>query len=51
MRGKYPATNLFGGGTVNYQDFQTQGIAERDTLEAELKQGYEDANIPCFFLG
>lgn len=51
VRGKYPATNLFGGGTVNYQDFQQQGIAERDVLEAELKSGFEDANIPCFFLG
>jgi hypothetical protein len=51
VRGKYPATNLFGGGTVNYQDFLSQGIAERDTLEAELKQGHEDANIPMFFLG
>jgi hypothetical protein len=51
VRGKYPSTNLFGGGTVNYQDFQSQGIAERDALEAELKQGYEDANIPCFFVG
>jgi hypothetical protein len=50
-RGKYPSTGLFGGGTVNYQDFQSQGIAERDALEAELKQGYEDSNMPMFFLG
>ena len=50
-RGKYPSTNLFGGGTVNYQDFQQQGISERDTLETELKQGHEDANTPMFFVG
>jgi len=50
-RGKYPSTGLFGGGTVNYQDFQSQGIAERDALEAELKQGYEDSNMPMFFIG
>jgi len=51
VRGKYPATNLFGGGTVNYQDFLQQGIQERDTLEAELKNNYEDAMPPQFFIG
>lgn len=51
VRGKYPATNLFGGGTVNYQDFLQQGIQERDTLEAELKSGYEDSMPPQFFIG
>jgi hypothetical protein len=51
VRGKYPATNLFGGGTVNYQDFLQQGIQERDTLEAELKNGYEDSLPPQFFIG
>lgn len=51
VRGKFPATNLFGGGTVNYQDFLQQGITERDTLEMELKNNYEDANLPMFFIG
>jgi len=51
VRGKYPATNLFGGGTVNYQDFLSQGIQERDALEAELKQGYEDSTPASFFIG
>jgi len=51
VRGKYPNTNLFGGGTVNYQDFLQQGIQERDALEVELKNSYEDANPPMFFLG
>jgi len=51
VRGKFPATNLFGGGTVNYQDFQQQGIQERDTLEKELKDLSEDVTPPMFFIG
>lgn len=50
VRGKIPTT-LFAGGTINYQDFQTQGIAERDTLEAELKNSYEDSIPAQFFIG
>lgn len=51
VRGKFGGTNLFGGGSVNYNDFMSQGIAERDTLEAELKQQLEDITPPMFFLG
>lgn len=51
VRGKYPATNLFGGGTVNYQDFLQQGIQERDTLESELKNLHEDSMPTAFFIG
>jgi len=51
VRGKYSGTNLFGGGSVNYSDFMSQGIQERDALEAELKTSMEDQTPPMFFLG
>ena len=51
VRGKFGGTNLFGGGSVNYNDFMNQGIQERDALEAELKNTMEDQTPPMFFLG
>ena len=51
VRGKFGGTNLFGGGTVNYQDFMSQGIQERDNLENELKNTYEDVTGAMFFIG
>ena len=51
VRGKYGGTNLFGGGQVNYTDFMSQGISERDSLEQELKNTYEDVTGAMFFIG
>lgn len=51
VRGKYSGTNLFGGGNVNYGDFLNQGIQERDALETELKNNYEDQTPAQFFIG
>jgi hypothetical protein len=51
VRGKFSGTNLFGGGSVNYNDFMNQGVQERDALEIELKASYEDTNPSMFFLG
>jgi hypothetical protein len=51
VRGKFGGTNLFGGGQVNYQDFMSQGITERDALENELKNTYEDVTGAMFFIG
>ena len=51
VRGKYGGTNLFGGGQVNYNDFMSQGISERDALENELKNTYEDVTGAMFFIG
>jgi hypothetical protein len=51
VRGKFGGTNLFGGGQVNYSDFMSQGIAERDALENELKNTYEDVTGAMFFIG
>jgi hypothetical protein len=51
VRGKFKGTNLFGGGSVNADDFMSQGQAERDALEQELKRDLEDVTPPMFFLG
>jgi len=51
VRGKFSGTNLFGGGQVNYNDFMSQGIQERDALESELKNTYEDVTGAMFFIG
>jgi hypothetical protein len=51
VRGKFKGTNLFGGGSVNADDFMQQGISERDALEVELKRDMEDITPPMFFLG
>ena len=51
VRGKYSGTNLFGGGAVNYSDFMNQGVEERNALEAELKNTYEDVTGAMFFIG
>jgi len=51
VRGKFSGTNLFGGGQVNYNDFMSQGISERDALENELKNTYEDVTGAMFFIG
>lgn len=54
VRGKYSNTNLFGNGTISYNDMMTQGLAERDKLEKMLYEGAPglgDAAPPSFFVG
>tara|TARA_R110000868_G_scaffold404665_1_gene683086 strand:- start:501 stop:1361 length:861 start_codon:yes stop_codon:yes gene_type:complete len=51
VRGKYKGTNMFGGGSINADDFMSQGIQERDTLEDELKNKNEDLSPATFFIG
>lgn len=51
VRGKYAGTNLFGNQTVNYQDLQRQGEAEKVELEKEIMSNYVDIEPPRFFLG
>lgn len=51
VRGKYKGTGMFGGGTVNADDFMQQGLSERDALEAELKNNNEDVTPAQFFIG
>ena len=49
-REKYTGTNLFGGGSVNYQNILSEGIKEKETLEQELMNSYQDAVPSMFFL-
>jgi hypothetical protein len=51
VRGKFPGTNMFGGGTINYADFYQQGLKEKELLEQELMNNYIDNAPPTFFLG
>ena len=51
-RGKFGGTQLFGSGTLQYQELMTQGKEEKKALEDELKGGkQEDQMPPMFFLG
>ena len=53
IRGKYSGTNMFGGGSLN-TDVLSEGIAEKDKLEAQLFEGspgFGDADPPMFFVG
>lgn len=54
-RGKFAGTQLFGGGTINYQDMLSQGITEKQNLEQKLLEGaapgYGDGAPPSFFVG
>lgn len=55
IRGKYQGTNLFGGGSPNYTELLSEGIAEKEKLEAKLMEGttpgFGDAAPPMFFVG
>jgi len=55
IRGKYAGQSLFGGGTVNYNDMLSQGLAEKEKLEDKLfnksTSGFGDAEPPLFFVG
>ena len=55
IRGKYQGTNLFGGGTPNYNDLLSEGLTEKKDLEASLMEtgtpGFGDAAPPMFFVG
>jgi len=51
-RGKFGGTQLFGSGTLQYQELMRQGTEEKKALEDELKSGrQEDQTPPLFFLG
>lgn len=54
VRGKFGGTNLFGGGSINYSDFMSQGLEEKTKLENMLYEGTPgmgDAPPPQFFVG
>jgi len=51
VRGKYIGTALMGNGSLNSTDFMSQGIAEKNELETELKTSMIDNHPPMFFIG
>jgi hypothetical protein len=50
VREKYSGTNLFGGGSVN-TNLLAEGLKEKETLEQELMNSYQDNTPPTFFIG
>lgn len=51
VREKYNGTNLFGGGSVNAGSLLSEGINEKEKLEQELMNSYQDTTPAMFFLG
>ena len=55
IRGKYQGVQMFGGGSINFNDILTQGLEEKKNLEALLltgaSPGFGDADPPMFFVG
>lgn len=50
-REKFIGTNLMGGGTINAASLLAEGIKEKETLEQELMNGYQDTAPAQFFIG
>jgi len=51
-RGKFQGTQLFGSGTLQYQELMTQGVTEKKDLEDQMfNQHQEDQEPAQFFLG
>lgn len=50
VREKYTGTNLFGGGSPNAGSLLSEGINEKEKLEQELMNSYQDALPAMFFL-
>lgn len=50
-RGKFAGGALFGGQTVNYSDLMSQGLAEKDKLEAEITSDLIDRDPIPFIIG
>lgn len=49
-REKFTGTNLFGGGSVNAGSLLSEGINEKEKLEQELMNSYQDTTPALFFL-
>ena len=50
-REKFNGTNLFGGGSVNATSLLSEGISEKEKLEQELMNSYQDTWPATFFIG
>jgi len=51
VREKFNGTNLFGGGSVNSTTLLAEGLKEKETLEQELMNSYQDTAPPTFYIG
>lgn len=51
VREKFNGTNLFGGGSVNSATLLAEGLKEKEMLEQELMNSYQDNTPPTFFIG
>jgi hypothetical protein len=54
IRGKITGVQMFGGGSINYNDILTQGLEEKKDLEEKLytgAPGLGDVAPPMFFVG
>jgi hypothetical protein len=54
VRGKYSGTNLFGGGSPNYNELLSEGNTDKKELETKLYEGvpgFGDGEPPMFFVG
>lgn len=51
VREKYAGTTLFGGGQINSQNVLQEGLKEKEQLEQELMNSYQDNSPPTFFIG
>jgi hypothetical protein len=51
VREKFTGTNLMGGGSVNGQNILAEGLKEKEALEQELMNSYQDNTPPTFFIG
>ena len=50
VREKFNGTNMMGGGSLN-AGILAEGIREKETLEQELMNSYQDNSPPTFFIG
>ena len=51
-RGKFVGTNLFGGGTVEWNSLLTEGLTEKKELEQQIMSGVgPDTMWPSFYVG
>lgn len=50
VRGKYGSVQLFGGGSISWNDLLSQGLEEKKALEDEIMNGYGEVTPARFWL-
>ena len=51
VREKFGGTNMFGGGQVQSTSLLAEGLKEKEVLEQELMNNYQDNAPPTFYIG